>query len=234
MARKVVAASRNGLEAVSGLRRMVGSLEKVSSIADTTIKTLYADTMKIGTIVASISELVSQTNVLAINASIQAARAGEQGKGFAVVAAEIRKLADQTTRFAANIESLVSGVQKAATDAAEATDQGLKQARENAQSAEISEASLSTISTLAVENERRMHVISSAAEEMAGFARAIETTVESLTRANSDSSSAVDDVGTSMREMSAQALGVSRAAQALLEMARAQLVLLSQFRLKDS
>ncbi len=231
MARQVVTASRDGLTAVSGLRTMVGSLEEVSSIADATIRALHADTRKIGSIVASISELVNQTNVLAINASIQAARAGEQGKGFAVVAGEIRKLAEQTNRLAGNIENLVAGVQSQAAAAAEATDRGLKQAQENAQSAEISQVSLSAISALAVENERRMKIISAAAEEMAAYSRGVEGTVRALSKANTESSSAVDVVGLSMKEMSAQAIGVSKAAQALLEMARAQHVLLSQFRL---
>lgn len=233
MARQVVTASREGLSAVSGLRKTVDSLEEVSTIADTTIRTLHEDTQKIGTIVASISELVSQTNVLAINASIQAARAGEQGKGFAVVAGEIRKLAEQANRLAGNIENLISGVQSQAAAAVEATDRGLRKAKENAQSAETSEANLSAISALAVENERRMKIITAAAEEMAAYSRGVETTVRAMSKANTDSSSAVDLVGLSMKEMSAQALGVSKAAQSLLEMARAQHVLLSQFRLGD-
>ncbi len=232
MARRVVTASRDGLSAVTQMRRTVGSLQEASSIADGAIKALNEDTKKIGAIVAAIGELANQTNVLAINASIQAARAGEQGKGFAVIAGEIRQLAEQSNKLAGDIEALIGGVQLRVASAVEATDRGLKQARENAESAEVSEHSLTDISSLAVENERRMKVIFEAVEEMSRFSRKIESTVRSLTEANAKSGGAAEEVSASTREMSAQAMGVAKAAQSLLEMAKGQLVLLSQFRLK--
>ena len=63
---------------------------------------------KVGKIADLIVEIARQTNMLALNASIEAVRAGEYGKGFAVVAEEVRKLADGTSSSAAEILDLVS------------------------------------------------------------------------------------------------------------------------------
>jgi methyl-accepting chemotaxis protein len=233
IAGRVAASSKDGFSAVTGMRATVKSLEEASSVAEETIRTLTKDTEKIGTIVTSISDLASQTNILAINASIQAARAGEKGKGFAVIASEIRKLAEQSNRSAGEIAALISRVGESVGNAAAATASGLAKAKENAEHAELSEKSLRDITALAAESDRSMGVIFSAVEEMASFSRAIEGTMSELARVNRGSGEAATEIEQATSEMSAQATDVAKMAQSLSEMAKAQQVLLSQFRLGE-
>ncbi|MGL5132863.1 MAG: methyl-accepting chemotaxis protein [Planktothrix sp.] len=85
---------------------------------------------QIYSITGVVTDLASQTNMLALNASVEAARAGDNGKGFGVVASEIRKLADQSRRSAEKISSIVTDIQTAANLTVRVTEDGSKSVRE--------------------------------------------------------------------------------------------------------
>jgi methyl-accepting chemotaxis protein len=233
-ARGAASASAEGFKSVSEMGKTVKSLEEASSVADSMIRSLKEDTDKIGAIVEAISDISNQTNLLAINASIQAARAGGLGKGFAVIAAEIRKLADQSNHSTSEIAGLISLVQGRVASASEATARGLDQARQNSAHAELSEKSLRDISALAGENERSMEVIHSAVEKIASFSGRIQDTVRSLKATNQRSGDASVEVRSSTQEMAAQVAEVANTAQALSRMAKDQQVILSQFRIDNA
>lgn len=84
--------------------------------ADETVKKLNEAGKAIVEVIDLIKSIAGQTNLLALNATIEAARAGESGRGFAVVAAEVKELANQTTRATDVIAEHVSAIQSASAD----------------------------------------------------------------------------------------------------------------------
>lgn len=81
-------------------KEMQGMVDSMGKINETS--------KKIGSIIAEIEEIASQTNLLSLNASIEAARAGEAGRGFAVVAGQIGKLADESAQSAVSTRELIT------------------------------------------------------------------------------------------------------------------------------
>ncbi len=88
--------------------------EKVASLTE--------QAKNIKDVLAIISDIADQTNLLALNAAIEAARAGEHGRGFAVVADEVRKLAERTQKSLSEISSNVNMITQNVVEIAEDTD----------------------------------------------------------------------------------------------------------------
>jgi len=104
------------------LEEMKGSLDNMvnsSSGIYEKLDIIKNKTKNINNIVTAITKVANQTNLLSLNASIEAERAGEAGSGFAIVAREIRRLADQTSIAALDIEKLIEEMQKAVNQGTE-------------------------------------------------------------------------------------------------------------------
>ena len=138
--RQIAAASQRVLQvatdtataAASGTERMDLTQESVRSIRQQVdgivlhMGELGRKSQQIGGITALISELAEQTNILAINATIEAAGAGEAGKRFAIVADEVRKLADRVGGSIKEIHGLVDDVRAVVNATVMATESGSK------------------------------------------------------------------------------------------------------------
>ncbi len=109
-------------EIITGMNHINQQME---SIASNVIR-LSEQSQAIGEIIVSVTDIAEQSNLLAVNASIEAAKAGEFGKGFGVVAQEIKNLAEQSKQATTNIRNILTDIQRGISSTVISTEQGTK------------------------------------------------------------------------------------------------------------
>ncbi|WP_153768682.1 methyl-accepting chemotaxis protein [Labrenzia sp. CE80] len=105
---------------VAQTTEVVGRATEGTRVTNEKVEGLAASATKIGEVVTLIQAIAEQTNLLALNATIEAARAGEAGKGFAVVASEVKELATQTSKATEEIGAQIAAIQNATKESVQA------------------------------------------------------------------------------------------------------------------
>jgi len=134
---------------------------------------LSEQTQSISSIIESVDDLAQQSNLLAVNASIEAEKAGEQGRGFRIVAQEIKSLSDQSKQATHRVREILADVQKATSTAVLATEQGNKVAEIGVIKSEESRESIVTLSNSVSEAaQAAIHIAASSQQQLIGMQQA--------------------------------------------------------------
>lgn len=200
-AQKTAQASQSGRQAVDDMIGGMGRIrEQTSSTAQSIVK-LSEQSRAIGEIIATVKDLAEQSNLLAVNASIEASKAGEQGKGFAVVAQEIKSLAEQSRQATVQVRMILGEIQAATEVAVMATDMSGKAVELGAQQSDAAGASIQMLGESIVEAAHAaMQIAASSQQQMVGMDQ-VALAMENIKQASTQNMA-----GTRQAEAAAQGL----------------------------
>jgi len=176
-------------QAQQGLSSMAATMQAMQEIVRSndesfvSINRLSRYSVRVGEFLNVIQEVVEQTNLLSLNASIIAAQAGERGKAFAVVAEEVRALARRTSASTKEIEDLVRNIQNETAAVQRSVTLGRDKVTEGVKISSRANDALVTIDRSAEEASRMVaHIASETAEQSVGIQRITDETEKNLER----------------------------------------------------
>jgi twitching motility protein PilJ len=175
-----VAAAQNGAQGVAasigGMNDIRGQIQETSK----RIKRLGESSQEIGEIVEMISDITEQTNVLALNASIQAASAGGAGRGFSLVAEEVQRLAERSGEATRQISLLVKTIQADTQGAVAAMEYSTQGVVAGARLSDAAGQSLTEISTVSQDLAQRVEAIAEATKRQAQSSTQVATSMQHI------------------------------------------------------
>jgi methyl-accepting chemotaxis protein PixJ len=188
----------------AAMNRTVDGIQSIrDTVAETAkkVKHLGESSQKISTVVELISTFAAQTNMLALNASIEASRAGEDGRGFAVVASEVRALAKRSAEATEEIRKLIVGIQSETNEVVATMEAGTEQVVMGTQLVDEARQSLNKITAVSTQISHLVESISQATVVQSQASDVVSQTMQDVAAIASKTSSEANQVSASFEEL---------------------------------
>jgi methyl-accepting chemotaxis protein len=215
-------ASRSAVESgVEQMRLMSNSMDAARASTDELKKQM--EQMKLASdgiqkIIKTINEIAFQTNILALNASVEAARAGQAGLGFAVVADEVRNLAQRAARAAQETEEKIAFSIKASSAGATISDKVAESLHGIIERVQAVDHHLKNILVKANDVDTTMGRISQASQEQTEGIALITKAIHQTDSAIQTGAAQAEETASCAEEISSQAKNLNESVADLLEL----------------
>jgi twitching motility protein PilJ len=212
VARHSVDVAHKGGDAV---RRTIDGMNAIrETIQETSkrIKRLGESSQEIGNIVELINDIAEQTNILALNASIQASMAGEAGRGFAVVADEVQRLAERAANATKQIEVLVRTIQTDTNEAVVSMERSTTDVVGGALLAENAGAALEEIEQVSNQIASLVQNISASSRQQSSAVQNIARNMQVLKEISAQTADSTSATSVSIAKLAELSAGLRKAA----------------------
>ncbi|MFT9487383.1 MAG: methyl-accepting chemotaxis protein [Tepidibacillus sp.] len=223
--------AEDGLQAVDQTSQQMEHVWETINQASVTIEQVSKTANSIFDKVSSITRIAKQTNMLALNASIEAVHSGIHGKGFAVVAEEVRKLAEETSLFAAEILTLLKQVNQEMNQSVSSIRQVGIEMKEGLQLVQQSGQSIHQLNDVVNMTKEKVLQNDSQATLLIEHSRSITKSVKEMMEISYSFTNAAKEVSASMEEQTNEITSIAQEAENLKNQAFALEKIVQRFTL---
>jgi methyl-accepting chemotaxis protein len=221
-------AKKGGELANDSLERLKGYFD-MAELTGRQFGEFTAKVQQVGKIADFIAEIARQTNLLALNASIEAARAGELGKGFAVVAEEVRKLADGTSKSAADIIELITQIKEQSVRVNDTIAGSSREINKGKKNLDVTAASFQEIITTVLDTERKANSIADLSQMQTEGAQKMVHAIDEIAKVAEDNAASTEEVSAATEEQAAAMQDMVLASKELSNLAQELLRVVERF-----
>jgi methyl-accepting chemotaxis protein len=164
--------SKDGQRSIQEILDGMNQIRRQMDVIGTNVVKLSEQSNAVGEIIATVTDISEQSNLLAVNASIEAAKAGEFGKGFAVVADEIHNLAEQSKQATSHIRTILTDIQRGVSGTVVSVDRGSASVEDTVRLTSQAREAIEVLASAVADSSKEAYEIAdSIAEQASGMDR---------------------------------------------------------------
>jgi methyl-accepting chemotaxis protein len=195
---------------------MTGGIERIrqqmGAIAASMMR-LSEQSHAIAQVIATVEDLAAQSNLLAVNAAMEAAKAGDAGKGFGVVAQEVKSLAEQSRQATNQVRTILADIQKAASAAVLATEEGGKAVESGAGQTSVARDAIRTLYDSVSESAQAATQIAASSQQQLVGVDQVGRAMGSILEASNQNVASAKQLESAARELDALGQRLKRAVE---------------------
>ncbi|APW98651.1 chemotaxis protein [Halobiforma lacisalsi AJ5] len=220
---------REGQRTARGARESMAAIESKTEDTVGEMETLQAEVERIEEVVALIDDIADQTNLLAINASIEAAAATDGGDGFAVVADEVKSLAEETAEATDEVERLIEAVEDSTSSVAEDMFEMQSEVEHGRETIDETVSALEEMVEQVADANAGIQSINEATDDQAASAQEVTTMVDDVTSVSDRTAKEAANVSAAAEEQTSAVERIATGSESLSGRADELRTLVSRF-----